>query len=442
MLTEDRQITSKLLVDQFPRLLRKSLALTNAISRTRVFVVDALDECEKDRKGQQGGELLPQLAQALYQSPHPIKLMVTSRPERSIVKMFEALTRSKMKHTLVDLQAPEDAIVVKSDIRLYLEESLHAIAADPDFGITSGEEWPTRSDLDTLVERADTLFVYASTAVKFIGDFDFDPRNRLKLLLIPARDVSASVASPHKDLDNLYQAVVFNALEKDGVLDDELCSRFRVIAGSIILLFDQLPKAVLASLLRIDTMQMDAMIKRLSSVFLLSEDKPIQVIHPSFPEYLLSESRCYHRFWIHHGEHHSYLALRCLSIMNDGLKYNICGMDDPSTSHRNLPRFQSRVESCISPELQYACKHWMAHLGKSTHGLISPSNQEQQLLKAELIRFCELHSLHWIEATSLLGVLRLSLTGYSGVVSWCKVGCLAFQIPVLLLTPKSTRMLG
>jgi hypothetical protein len=71
------------------------------------------------------------------------------------------------------------------------------------------------------------------------------------------------------------------------------------------------------------------------------------------------------------------------------LKQDICGVNAPSTLVDNIA--SSRVEQCISPEIQYACLYWVQHLQGSGEQLYDDD---------QVHRFLQVHLLHWLEALS------------------------------------------
>jgi hypothetical protein len=83
-----------------------------------LLVIDAMDECTEDMSGRAGGELLPLLLRGLQQLSGRVKLLLTSRAEPEIIRMFDAATLASQQ-TVVRLH-DLDAAVVRSDVRTYL----------------------------------------------------------------------------------------------------------------------------------------------------------------------------------------------------------------------------------------------------------------------------------------------------------------------------------
>ena len=112
------------------------------------------------------------------------------------------------------------------------------------------------------------------------------------------------------------------------------------------------------------------------------------------------------------GDQHSLITLRCLSIMNDDLRQDLCGIGDPSLRNQDVPDLATRIADNIPEELQHACKLWLTHLPLS-----SP---DPELLR-EFSTFASEHVLHWIEALSVLGWLRVALVGLPMIFDWLSV---------------------
>jgi hypothetical protein len=166
-----------------------------------LVVIDALDECAEDSSGCPGGELLPLLLRGLLKLSGRVKLLLTSRAEPEIMRMFE-LGSLGLQHNVVRLHGL-DASVVRSDIRTYLVRSFADIAisrSDP--GLL---DWPSQADMDAVVNLTDVLFVFAVTVVRFVSTPKHSPRARLDILL--ARRDSKSVM-PYYFLDQLYLQVL------------------------------------------------------------------------------------------------------------------------------------------------------------------------------------------------------------------------------------------
>jgi hypothetical protein len=417
------------LAEQISRLIVEPLRRMKRTHVPIVLVIDAFDECDKE-DGQEGGQLLPLLVNAICESDVPAKLILTSRPERTIVHMLIHDKHSDQVHR-DDLQAIRSTDV-QADIRLYLADEMRRIALRNRIS-----EWPLVYDVDELVRRTGVLFVYASTVIKFVGDDRFSPRARLQVVLHTAQGKSKSV-KPYEILDNLYMQLLYTAVQKSGkqitysgtilpqsspLVDAELCCRLQTVVGTIALLQDPLSSNALAGLLCGEDKEETRMTTQiLSAVLLVNEGVPIRILHPSFLEFFLDNTRCLDpRFQIYQGERHLHLALGCLTVMNEYLHHDICHIEDPFLLNSEIGNFQDRIDR-IPAEVRYACKHWMAHLACAAHQDLTEHGEIWlHEVKAALSKFCNVHLLHWMEATSLLDCLLSAFAGYNGTLTWCTV---------------------
>ena len=103
--------------------------------------------------------------------------------------------------------------------------------------------------------------------------------------------------------------------------------------GLVIVLFDSLSTFVLARLSPALSETISITLDPLRSVLNVPEDRhaPIQLLHPSFRDFLVNKERCFDRhFWIDDGKaHHEIIAKQCLTVMSKTFKRNICRLRAP-----------------------------------------------------------------------------------------------------------------
>jgi hypothetical protein len=430
LIRKDSRITNGLVKDQVARLIAEPLGHIERSSGHRVLVLDAFDECDKDKDGREGGPLLPLVLDAISQANTLVKLLITSRPETTISDMTSHYLSSGQLQK-EDLQAIP-ASVVEKDIRLFLMEELKSISSKCHL-----VAWPSPSDLDKLIRLAGVLFIYASTVIKFVGDIRFSPLIRLSVVLNTTR-VNAQSASLYSQLDDLYMQLLYTAVQKRGmtivydgakhpqprVVDIELCGRLRTVVGSIVLLRDPVPLNTLEDLLWDDDRdEIGITARMLSSVLLVTDGQPIHTLHPSFREFLLDNNRCSdERFQINQGERHLHLTLGCLLVMNKHLQRNMCDIMDSSLLNSEVEDLQERVDRYVPAAVQYACKYWISHLAAATQRPISQQGEKWiGPVKTQLSTFCSEHLLHWMEVTSLVNHFPSSLSGFNTAMRWCSV---------------------
>ena len=143
---------------------------------TTLTIVDALDECKDEEPA---SAILSVLSRYVDQTPH-VKFFITGRPEPRIRSGFRlaALRPVTEVFKLHDVERP----LVDIDIKLFLRTRLTEIAKNRSHCNVS-EDWPLTSDINVLCEKAAGLFIYASTAVKFVASQHHQPPKRLALFI-------------------------------------------------------------------------------------------------------------------------------------------------------------------------------------------------------------------------------------------------------------------
>ncbi|CDO78245.1 hypothetical protein BN946_scf184789.g1, partial [Trametes cinnabarina] len=179
-----------------------------------VIVIDALDECGNDGANGSGSaedtavSIIVKSLSRYISDLAPLKFLITSRPEEIITRGFLLESLKKHTHQLPLAEIPED--LTRRDIKCYLQSRLAAIQ---ELFPTVSSDWPSMQQFNKLLELADVLFIFAATAVLFIGDEKTrDPARQLSRLLesgaqnaIPPASNGSSAVDPFRKLDRLYQ---------------------------------------------------------------------------------------------------------------------------------------------------------------------------------------------------------------------------------------------
>jgi RecA/RadA recombinase len=341
-----------------------------------LIVIDALDECYLEN-GREGGDAVPLLL-AQFAFVPSVKILITSRVEDTLKHMFDGVTNLALHNIEAD--------IVQSDILHYLKHTLGEHARVRKLPLP----FPTDDGLRELVSRSGKLFIYAATVAKWVSDSKADPKLRLQQVL--DQDVDEMVFQ-HKLLDGMYLQIIAGAAQTSGnPLPHERA--LADVLSTVVLLQEPMHAPALASLAG-QGQRASAILPLLSAVILVDETAPVRLFHPSFSDFITDEGRCSDkRFLVMRAEGHLRLAIRCLEIMNAGLRENICDLEDPSLPNNEVADLELRLEHAALPELRYACKYWHVHVCLAN--FTSPD-----LVKCLAI-FCTSHLLHWVELLSLL----------------------------------------
>jgi hypothetical protein len=342
-----------------------------------VLAIDALDECANPEEVQQllNGLLLASM-------DLPVKIFLTSRPERHIVAHFES--SQSESHLIIRLHNIEQDLV-EADISLYLERQLWNIRSSHRSSMFPST-WPTRKDIKTLTRLSGKLFIYASTAVKFIAARN--PVERLHTL----RSLTAEACQPfHGPLDTMYSLVLSAALDPNECTLKEI-SMTKKILGTIIAIREPLSLHDLTSLLDVapnDIWENTDRIRAVVDVPLRGENGVVSTFHASFVDFLTTSGRAPENIRITLSSAHRDLANGCLKIMNSGLRFNIA---DCKTSY--LLNSEQTLAT-IPAALKYASLHWAHH--------IDAADDATSLLPG-LENFLFQKFLFWLEVLSVSGV--------------------------------------
>lgn len=361
--------------------------------RILLLVIDALDECDG---GDEVRLILHFLAELKALRKVRLRVFITSRPEIPIRSSFTRMSGdAHQDFALHDI----DKLITQQDISIFLSHELEEIRKEYDIG----QGWPSQNCIPLLAQKANGLFIYAATACRFLRSSKVStPEDRLELLFQGSSDSQ----SPDGAVDEIYLQVLANTLigDSDAREREQITERFRAVVGPIVTLFDALSYTALAKLINDEERSVRALLDNLHSLLDIPTrpDHPIQLLHPSFRDFVLDPSRCANSFWIDERKTHEHLANMCLSFMSHHLKRDICGLKAPDASCSTVPC--DRVEQCLPAELQYACRYWAQHLQKSD---LHPQDD------GPVHVFLQEHLLHWLEALSLMrktseGVLAIT----------------------------------
>ncbi|KAI8682368.1 Ricin B-type lectin domain-containing protein [Fusarium sp. Ph1] len=276
---------------------------------------------------------------------------------------------------------------MEADARLFIQHEVAAIRADYNTSVSEDkrlpDDWPTDDNIQTLVNMTGQLFAYAKILCRFIGDDELgSPGQMLETVLSSQGECVAS------RLDELYAPILARAYigQSTAVIDE-----FQQLVGAIVITDSPLSILALSRLLHVPEDTITDQLNKLHSVIDVPQStaSPIRLHHTSFRHFLLSS----------HSEYsldvkliHDYLAACCLRIMAKCLRTNICGLSSPGTDRSSVKL--DHIRSCISQELQYACRYWASHVKRA--GWMEDD-------EGRVFKFLNNHLLHWLEALSLVG---------------------------------------
>ena len=384
-------ISEKALKYQFEKLILQPLletrqAIPNASGL--VIIIDALDECEREEDIK---VILQLLAQTKNILPVPLRVFVTSRPELPIRLGFKQMLDGTYQDLILH-DIPKETI--EHDIALFLEHELKVVSEQRSLPL----EWPSKDQIQALVEMAVPLFVFAATVCRYIGEKRDNPKKRLETFL------QYQTVNEVSKLDKTYLPILTQLFDdEDGLGKERQTGEFRDVVGSIILLESPLSIPSLAHLLDIPREDISCRLDSLHSVLNIpvDEDLPVRLLHLSFRDFLLDIQKCgKNPFWINEKETHKSLASKCLQLLSSpkGLRQNMCSLASPGILKSEIS-YQT-MSNALSQEVQYACRYWVHH--KKQSGC--------RIHDGDLVdTFIRENFLCWLEALSLMGEVSESI---------------------------------
>ena len=402
----DPAISEKFLKDQFEKLILHPLSETQRkfSQALELFVViDALDECEREEDIRL---ILQLLAQTRNIRPVLIRVFVTSRPELPIRLGFKKMPDGSYQD-LVLHEVSEKTI--EHDITLFLKHKLGEIQEQRSLS----RDWPSRDQIQALVELAIPLFIFAATACRYIGDLRDNPKKRLDNIL------QYQTSNQVSTLDKTYLPILNQLFDDEDEADKQRrTSEFREIVGSIIVLESPLSITSLARLLDISIEDVSCRLDSLHSVLgiPIDEDLPVKLLHLSFRDFLVDpQKRGKSSFWVDTTETHKRLASKCLQLMSSpkGLKEDMCNLSLPGTLRNKIDN--QTINESLPPDLRYACRYWVHHFEQS----------QNRICDGDLVHtFLQKYFLYWLEALSLIGEASESIRMIGNLqslvnVRWC-----------------------
>ncbi|EJT69636.1 hypothetical protein GGTG_12520 [Gaeumannomyces tritici R3-111a-1] len=398
----DPAIVDKNKKEQFEKLLLEPLDKCKGTGSPLVaVVVDALDECDRE---EDATALIRLLSRAKEATSVRLRFFVTSRPELPIRLGFGDIDGSYQDLALHEIPEPD----IKKDISTFLRSELAEVRHKfnktvPPPGLTL--DWPPPASFEDLVNMAVPLFIFASTACRFIADIRYgNPVEQLDKIL--EYKTKGGWSQLHATYLPILNQLLLNRTDTEsaGRIEEEaeVVAWFRDIVGTIVLLADPLPSASLAGILGRPPLDVDSKLCTLHSVLNIPDNPlvPVKLLHLSFRDFLVDQkNRDANPFWVDSRETHKQLANRCLQLLSTGdtLRKNVCNLRYPGTLRPEIS--PQNINTALPPEVQYACRYWVHHWKES----------RRQIRDGDPVHlFLTNCLLYWLEALGVTGRIRES----------------------------------
>ena len=354
-----------------------------------LVIVDALDEINN----QGGSAFLKELLDTINAAALPgLKFLITSRPDPNIARLCASFV-SEAVCRLYDVTRT----TVQADVMTYLKAKLPA--------------FKDHEELTKIADKADGLFIYAATAVRYIRPrSNMTKREQLKLMSKLFDNISPPASSPgtRSLVDELYKKILwaaFSDLDHDifrtrlNILHTILCTQERVstsVAAALHADSDDMQ----------DVAEAEVVVEDLHAV-LYVKDGCVFWYHASFPDFIFTQTRSKltSPADVNHvidmscdkASYHALLTQSCFNIMMSpsGLRFNICQLPSSFLLDSEVPDLAHRIQENISDVLRYCSHYWAQHLAQAAEVKLN-------VLFGCIVQFLNKHVLFWIEAMNLL----------------------------------------
>ncbi|KAL6806188.1 WD40 repeat-like protein [Trichoderma sp. SZMC 28012] len=340
-----------------------------------LFVVDALDECNRERPGL--NELLDLISKSIKRSDK-VKWLCSSRPEIDVLRRLKILTGDSpnSSENLVELDAQRLARPVDA----YIDHKLTALRG------RDGYDAIILAEISNEVrQRAMNTFLWVSLAFQHIED-------------VHGEYAVQDIKGMPPGLSELYDHMM-TRIESAKRIKPQDCKKVLICA---VLAFRPISLSELVALSDMShNMTMTAI--ELCGSFLAMREETVYLIHQSAKDYLYDNfNRRLQSSGIAQG--HVDIGKRSIGVMVNALKQNMHDLDNDSTPESLEPPQRDHLAS-----IRYPCLFWADHFVAGTSE--NPEGKSALADDGEVITFLRQKLLHWLEYLSVLG--RLSDGLYS-----------------------------
>ncbi|KAF7363072.1 WD40 repeat-like protein [Mycena venus] len=363
--------------DQFQRLLGEPLdRAKDHIHGPIIIILDALDECGDPESRRR----LISLISNRFTGLPLLRILITSRPNLDIAAAFRG--QSSIIKTPLDITKPSSL----EDVRRYIDAEMIDVQ-QMHFSWNLGPTWPGKEKIDVLSTFAAGLFIWASTATKYLRKAH-DPNDALDHLLRKG-----------SDLDCLYAV----ALQSTEFWEDKtFAERAQACLAAVVLGKVPMSDTTINALLGLDTKHSSAPVFfKLGCVLQWAPGKFARILHTSFGDYLTDPDRCGQEPWfIDPAFWGPQLARSCLQVLNTELQFNICRLEDSHISNSAVHDLSDRIATYIPPHLSYSSCFWADHI-------LGAEWDEVILADIENLMYNKFP--FWLEILSILGKIGIAI---------------------------------
>ena len=382
-----------------------------------VFLIDALDQCRRSQD--KSWEILLNILSKWSSLPYHCKLIITSRHQSDIAKAFNGGGIERVELLTGDSASVDNN--TRQDVRAYLKYRFDEMKRQDK---SLSDRWPNSDDISRLIDHTKGSFKWAAVAIDSIRDAG-DKVKRLTAII----EGGTTTKLDHLDsyLENVFK-MVFGGNSSDysernsyeGSFSDTSNGHsydvFRETMGAIALSKQPLTMADLEYFLQdhfpsSSKVSVEDVCHRLLPI--ISFGGELKIRHNSYRDYFIDSKRCKLIDDEFEGNMHRKMTTQCLKIMQQELKFNICGLKSSYLMNDQIEEKDSLIKKCIPSNLAYACRYWADHL----HGIIAVEQRDAEIVDL-LQNFLKTQLLYWLEVLSMLSETHIAPKSLILVEQW------------------------
>lgn len=269
--------------------------------RPNVIVLDGLDECN-DPESQR--YILKVLTNAVDNHSIPFSFILASRPEQYIRDAFDGTLLDSLTTRLVlDNKYHPD-----NDIRTFLQSRFRDIKDRHPSRAHLPASWPSREEVQRLIEKSSGQFIFASTVIKFIDSHQHWPPDRLNII---SQISPCGKTTPFARMDSLYIYILESA-------SDNIETALEILTALLFLRHQdlQLTPRFVGSFLSLREGEIFTVLSDLHSIIHLpsTQEEELRLFHASLGDFLTDHSRSGDTFFLNHGVSHRRIANRIVKL--------------------------------------------------------------------------------------------------------------------------------
>ena len=366
--------------------------LHDSTLQTTYLIIDALDECEKNRP-----ELLAFVAQNSSVSSH-VKWIVSSRNWPDIEEQINTANQ-KVKFSL-ELNEKSISTAVNTYIEWKIEQLVKQKGYDND----------TRDAVQRrLLLNANKTFLWVALVCQQLADPNVRRHHTLaKLDAFPP------------GLNDLYGRMMGQIRDSE---DAELCKRILAVVSVV---YRPVTLDELESFIDMPTGASPTEIIELCGSFLTLQERIISFVHQSAKEYLLKEAAS--EIFPPGREHiHHHIFSRSIQVMDETLQQDVFQLDRPAILVNEIKPPNPDPLTAI----RYSCVYWVEHLHSIPDQVLEYENKLSD--NGAIFTFFKRHFLHWLEVLSLIKRLSESIGMIDNLLAIVDVSHALTSIALILL---------